>query len=95
MLLDDLLLSLHVWGHRSSRNLTDQSGLLHHSRLLWLLALLPLLLSLLLHSWPDQLWFLLLLLLAWLPLLLLLLLLLTGYAPTLRLLKSQLLLVHL
>ena len=93
MLLDDLLLSLHVWGHRSSRNLTDQSGLLHHSRLLWLLALLPLLLSLLLHSWPDQLWFLLLLLLAWLPLLLPLLLLLARYALTLLLLKLQLLLM--
>ena len=88
MLLDDLLLSLHVWGHRSSRNLTDQSGLLHHSRLLWLLALLPLLLSLLLHSWPDQLLLLLLLLMAWLPLLLL-----ARYALTLLLLKLQLLLV--
>ena len=72
MLLNDLLLSLHVWSHWTRRNLTNQPGLLHHSLLLWLLALLPLLLlllSLLLHSWPDK---LLLLLLAWLPLLLLL-----------------------
>ena len=73
MLLYNLLLSLHVRGHWTCRNLTNQPGLLHHSLLLWLLALLPLLLllllSLLLHSWPDK---LLLLLLAWLPLLLLL-----------------------
>lgn len=87
MLLDDLLLSLHVWSHGARRNLTNQPGLLHHSLLLWLLALLPLLLSLLLHSWPDKL--LLLLLLAWLPLLLLL----TRHALTLLLLKLQLLLM--
>ena len=89
MLLYDLLLSLHVWSHGTRRNLTNQPGLLHHSLLLWLLALLPLLLllSLLLHSWPDK---LLLLLLAWLPLLLLLL---ARYALTLLLLKLQLLLM--
>jgi hypothetical protein len=58
--------------------------------LLWLLALLPLLLALLLHSWPDKL-LLLLLLLAWLPLLLLLLL--ARNALTLLLLKLQLLLM--
>jgi len=93
MLLDDLLLSLHVRSHWTSRNLTNQPGLLHHSLLLlWLLPLLPLLLlllSLLLHSWPDKL-LLLLLLLTWLPLLLLLL---SRYALALLLLKLQLLLM--
>ena len=85
MLLDDLLLSLHVWSHGTRRNLTNQPGLLHHSLLLWLLALLPLLLSLLLHPWSHK---LLLLLLAWLPLLLL-----SRYALTLLLLELQLLLM--
>ena len=58
---------------------------MHHSLLLWLLALLPLLLSLLLHPWSHK---LLLLLLAWLPLLLL-----SRYALTLLLLELQLLLM--
>jgi len=83
VLLDDLLLSLHMRSHGTGRNLTNQSGLLHHSLLLWLLPLLPLLLTLLLDSRPDK----LLLLLPLLPLLLLLL------ALTLLLLKLQLLFV--